>query len=409
MSPKILIVNSVAMYGSTGKIAYQIGELAEANGWECYFAYRKKNSKPSPLNNIPLGGRLDFYLHATLSYFFDSHGLGSIFNTLKLIRQIKQINPSIIHLHNIHGYYLNYKIFFSYLKKRNIPIVWTLHDCWTFTGHCAYFDSINCEKWKMRCNTCLLKSDYPKSVFIDKSARNYQMKKNYFSGLSNVTLVPVSLWLEKLVKQSFLQYYSTYTIHNGIDLDLFKPTKSSIRNEYGVSDHYIILGVSSKGFGGRKGLDDFIYLANVLPSVFKIIMIGVHPSEKELIPENVITIERTSSQQELSFFYSEADVFINPTYSDNFPTTNIESLACGTPVITYNTGGSPEALNEETGIVVETGNREALLSSIIRICNIDSTKKEIMRSKCRERAVSLFNKNNCFQEYLNIYKKALTD
>ena len=407
MSHRVLIINSVAMYGSTGKIASQIGELAKANGWECFLAYRKKDSQPSPLINIPLGGKLDFYFHAFASTFFDSHGLASITNTFKLIKQIRDINPSIIHLHNIHGYFLNYRILFTYLQKIKVPIIWTLHDCWIFTGHCAYFDSIDCDKWKDKCTSCLLKKDYPKSLFIDQSKRNFLLKKKMFTGLDNVTLVPVSHWLESLTKQSFLKMHSIQTIHNGIDLNTFKPTESSLKELYKLSDASIVLGVSSKGFGGRKGLSDFIYLANNLPANYKLIMIGVHPNEIKVIPSNVITIERTNSQRELACFYSIADVFINPTYSDNFPTTNIEALACGTPVITYNTGGSPESLTEEVGIVVERGNRAELLSAIMKLCDKDLEQKGITREKCRTRAVSLFDKNDRFNDYLQLYQKCV--
>jgi glycosyltransferase involved in cell wall biosynthesis len=289
-------------------------------------------------------------MHGLQTRIFDNHGMASKIATKKLIKQIKQINPNIIHLHNIHGYYLNYAILFEYLNELNIPIVWTLHDCWSITGHCTYFSFVGCNKWKSECYSCPQKKSYPTSWFIDRSKENFRLKKKHFTSLSNMTIVPVSNWLSDLIKESYLHKYPIRTIHNGIDLSVFKPSDSEkFKSMYNIQNKFILLGVANK-WELRKGLKDFVELSNLLDSDYKIVLVGLSRKQIEQLPDNILGIERTESVEGLAEIYSAGDVFLNPTYEDNFPTTNLEALACGTPVITYETGGSPEAIDESTGI-----------------------------------------------------------
>lgn len=391
---KILQINSVCGYGSTGRIVVDLYDKLIENGHECIVAYGRGKS-PKRIRNIKIGNNFDLFWHIFITRMFDKHGSGSIRATKKLIKQIDEYNPDVIHLHNIHGYYINIKILFEYLKKLNKPIIWTLHDCWSFTGHCAYFDYINCEKWKVSCEKCLQKGAYPAS-FMDNSKNNYNMKKELLKDLKKMTLVTPSKWLANLLKESFLKDNNIETIHNGIDLSVFKPLQSDIRKKYKLENKKIILGVASK-WEKRKGLDTFIKLSNDLNDSYKIILIGISKKDKKKLPENIIAISRTNNVKELVEFYSMADIFINPTLEDNFPTTNLEALACGTPVITYKTGGSIEPINEECGIIVEKGNIKQLIDVIK---NFNKNKY----SGCIEQSKK-YDKNEKYEEYIQLYEK----
>lgn len=395
---RVLQVNIVCNSGSTGRIAEEIGCLVIKSGLECYIGYGR-GDRPSNSYSIRIGSDFNLYTHGVQSRFFDNHGLASRKATISFVESIKKINPGIIHLHNIHGYYLNYPILFDCLKELDIPIIWTLHDCWPFTGHCAYFTAAECDKWKTGCYECPNKKEYPASYFLDNSNRNYQLKKKVFTSNKNIHFVPVSSWLSELLDDSFFSDYPKTIIHNGVDLDIFKPIKSISSK----SSQFIVLGVASV-WDKRKGLDDFIKLRQILDSHYSIIVVGVSKKQMKSIPDGIVGIERTENIQQLAELYSKADVFLNPTYEDNFPTTNIEALACGTPVITYNTGGSPEAVTTETGFVVEQGNIQGLVDCI----NIVKDKgKDHYAAACRERAVKHFNKDDRYQEYIDLYKSLL--
>lgn len=400
---KILQINVVVNSGSTGRIAEEIGKLAIAKGWQNYIAYGR-NERPSQSELIRIGTDWDMKIHGLQTRLFDRHGLGSINATKQFVRKIEQINPDIIHLHNIHGYYLNYPILFEYLSSSNIPVVWTLHDCWPITGHCVYFDFIGCEKWKTQCYACPQKSTYPANYFQDRSNLNYLLKKELFSSLEKLTLVPVSEWLAKIMRDSFLKKKSIKVIHNGIDTDSFRPIpEDTIRNKYKLADKFVILGVASI-WSPRKGLDDFIDLYKRLDSSYQIILVGLSKKQIKTLPSAIIGIERTESVNELAELYSESDVFLNPTYEDNFPTTNLESMACGTPVITYRTGGSPESINEDTGLIIEKGNIEGLISAIEKI---KENGKTFYSKACVNRAKQLYKNENKYKEYLDLYTQLL--
>ena len=399
---KLLQINVASNRGSTGRIAEDIGLVAKKEGWECYIAHGSRYVGNTALNDINIGSLCEERLHYCLSLCFDAHGRGSTYATRRFVNVINKIRPDIVHLHNIHGYYINYKILFECLKSLGVPVVWTLHDCWSFTGHCTFCDRIQCLKWKTGCHTCPQKEVYPTTI-IDRAEFNYKKKKTVFTSLNNLTLVPVSDWLSGVVEDSFLASYPRIVIHNGINTSIFTPTDCHIRDVLGLKGQKVILGVADD-FGERKGLDDFIQMRSQLPSDYSIVLIGVSASDMEKIPKDIIAISRTDSQLELADYYSMADVYVNPTYEDNFPTTNIEALACGTPIITYNTGGSPEALDSNTGIVVPKGDVSSLVSSVVAVC---ANRKVFYSSSCRSRAETLFDKSVCFRKYMELYYKLL--
>ena len=403
--PKLLQINITANWGSHGRIAEEIGLLAIQNGWESYIAYGRW-ANPSKSHLIKIGNMWDERWHGVQSRLLDNHGLASKSATKQLINTIKEIKPNIIHLHNIHGYYLNYPLLFEFLSNVRIPVVWTLHDCWSMTGHCAYFTYAKCEKWKTECSNCENLDSYPISYIIDNSRSNYAKKKKYFNIIRNLTLVPVSDWLSGIVTQSLLKKNTVKVIHNGVDVEIFKPLGRGTLPKGLLNGKKIVLGVSSK-WEKRKGLEDFIKLRNLLSNDYQIVIIGLSEGQKKKMPNGVDGICRTDNIEELVRYYSSADVFINPTYEDNFPTTNIEALACGTPVITYRTGGSPEAIDENTGMVVEVGDINGLVAGIKKLCLSDH--KEETRRLCRERAVKYFNKNDRYREYLDLYQSLLED
>lgn len=399
---KILQINTTVNSGSTGRIAEDIGQVLMANGHESYIAYGRGTQK-SKSNLIKIGSKKDMFIHGLISRLFDRHGFGSEKATKELLKQIDKIKPDVIGLHNVHGYYLNIEVLFNYLAERKIPVIWTFHDCWPFTGHCTYFDSVGCEKWKTQCEKCPKTKMYPASLGWDNSFKNFQDKKAIFNQVENLQIVTPSNWLKDLVKLSFLKHTAT-CIHNGIDINQFRPLSDTdaLKEKWQLLDKKVVLGVAST-WDERKGLSDFNHLSESLPDNYQIILIGLTKNQLEKLPKNIIGIERTESVAELAQYYNIATVFVNPTYQDNFPTTNIEALACGTPVITYNTGGSPEAIDSETGIVVPKGNKKALRDAIVEWCEVKD--ENIVRAKCRERAIKQFNKDDRYLEYLHLYEK----
>lgn len=386
---KLLQINVAANWGSTGKIAEQINLKAMEQGWDCYIAYGR-SCNPSKSKLIKVGKMINVYEHYIENRLFDNEGLASRIPTKRLIKQIKELKPDIIHLHNIHDHWLNYKILFEYLNTTNIPIVWTQHDCWAFTGGCMHFVHSNCEKWKTECKECP-----QKRRFVDGSKRNYALKKTLFGENKNLTIVPVSEWISNFVKESFLKDKRIQVIHNGVDLKTFKPQESKNASKFEI------LAVSSV-WNKSKGLYDIFKLRDLLSEEYNITIVGLSAEQLKNLPKGIRGIQRTQNIQELATLYSSANVFINPTYADTFPTVNIEALACGTPVITYKTGGSPEAIDSKTGIVVELGNINAIADAI------KTVKENPFSSKnCRQRAVDFFDKNNCFDKYIYLYNELL--
>jgi len=389
---RVLQINSVCGIGSTGRIATDLHQVLIEHGHESYIAYGR--GKPQNCENaVKIGTKYNTYHDVITTRLFDNHGFGSRKATIELIHKIDEINPDVIHLHNLHGYYINIEILFDYLKKINKRVIWTLHDCWPFTGHCSHFELVGCHKWKTGCYRCPQKSYYPSSYFLDNSQRNYERKKRAFTGLKNLTIVTPSKWLSELAKKSFLSEYDVLVINNGIDLNVFKPTQSDVRKKLGVENKFVILGVASV-WGERKGFDCFLRLAEVLNDDQIIVLVGLTEKQISNLPANIIGISRTNNVTELSEIYSMADVFLNPTLEDNFPTVNLEALACGVPVLTFNTGGSAECIDEDVGKITS---EHTLLTDIL-------TSRHYDRSKCREKALN-YDKRNQYMRYIELYER----
>lgn len=387
---RIVQINAVP-YGSTGRIMFSLADALKNQRHDvlCTAGFTWKGCD-----------RKDFFvtsniwekkLHTVLAAITGKNGCYSILATRKLLRRLDEFQPDLIHLHNLHCWFLNLPMFFDYIKQRNIPIIWTLHDCWSFTGHCPHFEDIGCERWKNGCHTCGLYKQYPRCLF-DDARKQYELKKQWFTGVDKLTLVTPSQWLAKCVKDSFLSNYPVRIIPNGIDLDTFSSIKPTKR-----SNGPVVLGVAY-AWDRKKGLDIFIKLREWLPDHYKIVLVGTDDKVDKMLPQGITSIHRTQDQHELAMLYSSADVFVNPTREDNFPTVNIEALACGTPVITFRTGGSPEIPDDTCGSVVEKDDTVGLLREIRRICE----EKPYSRQQCRKRA-ELFSTEICLQRYLELY------
>jgi len=402
---KVLQINSVCGIGSTGRIAIDIHNILIEQGHESYIAYGRNLPKNCD-NVIRIGTKIDNYTHVLKTRLLDKHGFGSKQATIEFINKVKKLNPDIIHLHNIHGYYINIEILFDYIKEAKKPVVWTLHDCWSFTGHCSYFDYLGCNKWKTGCFECPQKNEYPKSLILDNSDWNYSKKKEIFTGVKNLTIVTPSQWLADLVQESFLNEYPLKVINNGIDLNVFKPTENSFREKYDLQDKFIILGVANI-WTHRKGLKYFIEMSEVLEKDERIVLVGLSEKQLKEIPNNIIGISRTNNVEELVEIYSSADVFVNPTLEDNFPTTNLEALACGTPVVTFDTGGSPESIDKNTGFVVQKGNINELLYKIRSLTKRSNDEIKESYEATKNRARDIFNKDDKFKEYVELYNNSI--
>ena len=412
MAKRLLQINPVIRTNtSTGRIMQEIGELAMQNGWESYVAYSRGRDgiRAHSSEIVPVGNKCSVVWHGVMTRLFDRHGLSSNVATKQFIQDIERIKPDIIHIHNIHGYFLNYKVLFDYLATCGIPVIWTVHDCWLYTGHCYYYSSVGCDKWMRGCGCCPQRAKFPSSWFVDRSAKNFVDKKRAFTSVpaDRMMIVPVSEWMRSEMSHSFLKDYRFKVIHNGIDLNVFAPTESSqIKSKYGLPEgKHIILGLASI-WSKEKGWDDFMQLATRVGDDEVIVLVGINDEQRRMLPSNIIGISRTDNISDLAALYSAADVFVNPTWQDNYPTVNLEAIACGTPVVTYRTGGSVESITEKTGVVVEQGDVEALL---IAIRDIESRGKDYYRDNCRQYAVEHFNKVERYADYLQLYEEMLSE
>lgn len=366
---KVLLINSVCGISSTGRICADIARNFEKNGDEVKIAYGRSSVVPENCKKyaVRIGSDFDVKLHAVKTRLTDKHGLGSKRATEKFLQWASEYNPDLVWLHNIHGYYINYELLFDWIKSRpNMQVKWTLHDCWAFTGHCAYFSLAKCERWKDGCDKCPQIKKYPASL-VDNGKDNFERKRKAFTGVKNMTLITPSKWLAELVKQSFLKDYPVEVVYNEIDKTVFKPTQSDFKAKYGLDNKKVVLGVASV-WDERKGLADFIKLSEMLGDGYKIVLVGLSEKQKKSLPSNILSIDRTNSPVELAKIYTAADVFLNLTYEDNYPTVNLEAQACGTPCITYATGGSVESVPTEN--VVAQGDLEGLIKTLERILNI---------------------------------------
>lgn len=397
---KILQINSM-LNGSTGKIMREIQRYAQDKGHLCYIATKKDFSaqKFPKQQYIDIGNILDKRIHRWLAYKTGNEGGYSKHATLKFIRWIEEFQPDIVHIHNLHPNYINLEILFGYLKQKELKIVWTLHDCWGFTGCCPHFDIAECYKWKTQCKDCSQYQDYP-SCRIDNAEKMYLKKKRLFTDLRHMIIVTPSLWLQQLVQQSFLKEYPILTINNGIDLNTFRPVQSNFRKQYNLQKKFVLLGVSF-GWGIRKGLEIINRLASELDDRFKIVLVGVGENDVNKINKNVLCIKRTENQHQLAEIYSDSDLFINPTLEEVYSMVNVEAIACGLPVLTFNTGGCGEYMNDSCGRVVNRNDYNSFLKAIYAIYENKIEKSKVLEN--RER----FSSSEMCNKYISLYERLI--
>lgn len=396
---KILLVNSVCGVTSTGRICTDLAESLEENGHGVKIAYGRGDKGMTDTcrkYGKRIGTSLDVKLHGLQTRLLDRHGFGSRRGTEEFLRWVDDYKPDVIHLHNLHGYYIHIELLFQYLKQRNIPVVWTLHDCWAMTGHCTYFTACGCEKWRAQCGNCPQKHEYPASTGMDASAENHMRKKKAFSGVQNMMITTPSMWLKSIVKQSFLREYDVQVVNNGIDTTIFRPTESDLRQRYGLLDSRLVLGAANK-WGERKGLAYMKRLAKDLPQGWKVAVVGLSEGQLEQLPDNMIGIQRTNSPQELAAWYTAADVFVSPTLEDNYPTAILEAQACGTPAVVFASGGAPETVMPGKGYVVRRLHYDELLQKTMLGAAL---KKDFGQVKIKD-------KRDLGREYQAIYKRLL--
>lgn len=393
-------------FGSTGKIMFQIADCVRASGGEartyatCLASKRYIKPPKAPSGHHYYGSYLGNTAHAVLARYSGKNCFYSHHSTKKLIADLEAFDPDIVHLHNLHAAYINFQLFFEWLKEKKIKVVWTFHDCWPFTAKCPHFELCCCEKWKSGCNDCPQLSSYP-AARKDVTAMLWEKKRAWFTQLPYLHIVTPSAWLAGLVKQSFLRDFPVTVINNGIDLSVFRPTESSFRAEHGCEDKFVLLGVANP-WSNRKGLEVFIKLAERLDDRFQIVLVGAEPHDDRLSNKKIIPIRATQNGNELAAIYSAADLFVNPTREDNYPTVNMEAIACGTPVVTFKTGGSPEMLSEKTGVSVPKDDIDALEQAIRKIC----ADRPFSREDCVRHASS-FDKGARFKQYYALFEELL--
>lgn len=393
---KVLMINVVCGIRSTGRICTDLATALEAHGHEVKIAYGRENV-PEKYQKyaVRIGTDLDIILHGIKARVLDGAGLGSKKATTEFIDWVKEYDPDVIHLHNIHGYYINVKLLFEYLRGCGKKIIWTLHDSWAFTGHTAYCDAIGCNRWEFGCHKCPLIYEYPSS-FFDFSHRNWINKKNIFSGTPNLTLVTPSMWLKECVTRSFLKEYHVEVINNGIDTNLFCLTQSDFRKKHGIENKFVVLGVATS-WDKMKGLQDYYQLAELLGEEYQVVLVGLTKKQLSVLPSNIIGIERTMNVNELAELYSTSDLFVNLSYCENYPTVNIEAIMCGTQILTYATGGSPEIVAKSGGYIIERGNIKLAVETIR---NIDRNSISINKLNKND-----FDRKNTTEQYLKVYER----
>lgn len=393
---RILLINTVYGVGSTGKIVKQIAGKARQDGHDTMIAHRYETADVTyPADAVAVSSWWDCHVHNRLCRLTMLRGCFSVRKTRQFLKKAEAFQPDLIHLHNINGNFINLEMLFRYIRKSKAKVVWTFHDCWPLTGNCKHFDGVQCDKWQSGCGNCPQKG----GALLDLSAMMYRRKRKMLAGIENMTIVTPSKWLADLTAQSYLGVYPIRVIHNGIDLSVFRPTGSSFREDNGLEGKKLILGVAFD-WGGKKGLDVFVELAARLPEDYRIVLVGTNDAVDAQLPANVICIHRTNNQQELAAIYTAADVFVNPTREDTYPTVNMEALACGTPVVTFRTGGSPEIIDETCGAVVERNDVDELVRQIVTICE----KKVYSKEACLKRARQ-FHMDDRFDEYIQLYEE----
>ena len=400
---RLLIINSSAKAGSTGCIASSLAQTSARAGWDVELAHSSRfaPSASLPFPTYRIGSRLSETAHAFCCRAFDSHGLHSHNATQGLIAEIKRFAPDVISLHNVHGYYLNYPLLFSYLRQAGIPVVWTMHDLWAVTGHCAFPDAHSCTRWQSGCGHCPGLRSYPSSLWLDRSKRNHRLKSESFAGVRSLTIVAVSQWIQGELKRSFLAPYPSTVIRNGIDLDVFKPSKPMP-----VQAQLPLAVAAASRWTDRKGLRELLAVADKLRGKCDLMVAGLTRAQAEEAKKHgIMSLWHILKPEQMARLYSNADLFISASTGDNLPTTLMESMACGTPVVAFNTGGTAELVGTDCGELCEPGNVEALASAVMHVAERG---RRAYFYACRRRAQRDFNERAAMREYLSLFNSLLT-
>lgn len=401
----VLQINIESNYGSTGRIVEGIGRLAQSQGIETHVAY-SRGANPSRLNTHHIGNKLSQGLHLVRTRVFGDHLKGSGFSTKQLIKLIEKLDPNIVHIHQVHGYYLHVPILFKYLRNSDRKIVWTLHDCWSYTGHCSYYTKIGCQKWLKECHNCPQFSGYPKSYFFDRSKEEFNLKKELFASMQNLHLVAISDWLKEEVSKSILAELPISVIKNGVDLEIFKPIKFNKeleKKKRGITSKNVVIATGTT-WNSSKGLEDYKKLGAKLPNNTTLLLVGIPKYLQVGFPNSTICIERTESKEELSLLYNIADVVLSLSYQESFGLTIPEGLACGTPGVAYRNTALKEHISEHTGKLVMTGNIQEASQAIAEVIEVG---KSAMSEACISFCHKNYNLKNNYQNYLSLYSQLI--
>lgn len=383
--------------GSIKTISLNISDYLSQKGIENYIFYSFNDIQKD--NGYFYANKAEIKANALASRIQGNYGFNSKRITERLIQKLKELQPDIIQLHNLHSHDINLDLLFTYLKEINIPVVYTFHDCWAFTGYCPYYTYARCNQWESGCKKCLLRNRY--SWFQDRSNILYNKKKELLTGLKQLTIVTPSKWLKEEVSKSFLREKECVVIPNGIDLKIFKPAQNRVKELLGIQDKKMVLAVAFH-LAEAKGANDLLKLNELLPKNYRLVLVGLNEKEIASLPKNIIGVPRTNSQKELAEYYTAADLFINPTHEDNFPTVNLEALACGTPIVAYDVGGACEAFDSSTGIAVEENDIGGLRDAILKIMSKPKT-----CYPCREHALQYCDYTKMAEAYYELYVRSL--
>ena len=368
---KVLIINSVCGIRSTGRICTELADQFAEQGNEVRIAYGRMDEVPEKYQKyaVRIGTKWDCACHMLRTRILDEHGFGSVRATRCFLQWAEDYQPDLVWLHNIHGYYINVEMLFAWIKKHpDMQVKWTLHDCWSFTGHCSHFTAVRCEQWKTHCQNCPQLRRYPACYGKGNAYRNYERKRTAFTGVRRMELITPSKWLADLVKQSFLKEYPVTVHYNTINTDVFKPTPSDFRERYGLQNKFIVLGVAST-WDERKGLFDFYQLARMLDERFAIVLVGLREKQIKKLPDGILGIKETKDASELAEIYTAADVFANPSVEETFGLTAVEAQACGTPAIVYENTACEEIAQRDfsQNSRVVSQNVQALYQAIVEM------------------------------------------
>lgn len=407
---KLLQINAVYGYGSTGVIVKDIHEMCLESGIDSYVAYSTSSDNDINIKNgYKIGNVLGKKIHALLGRINGQQAYFSSFATRKFLKYIDEISPDIVHLHNLHSNYINLNMLLKYLAEKDIATVLTLHDCWFFTGGCFHYTEAKCFKWKEKCGNCPKKHTDTPAYCLDLSRKIQSDREKYFSQIKKLTTVGVSDWIASEAKQTFLGKSDVRRIYNGVDLDFFKNTPSDMRTELGIDeDKFVVLAMANKWLLPVNA-DAFKYVTSKLPENAVMLMVGCSEEQKQSLPPNVIGIDFIKEREKLRNVYSLSDVFINCTREDSLPFVNFETQACGLPVITYGNTGAKETVDGYSSFSVNDGDYHTLSDKLLELIENHTISEKI----CSQFIVEEFDMNKNYQKYIDlyyeIYQKSYTD